>query len=146
MPPSRSPLPLRITLVLWLVLIISIWNLFRIWGGLEFQEGIQKYAAWPGPTYVIATGALWVVCGAAILAAFWRREQWADKALALGALAYVAWLWLDRLAVQPRLPSNWAFSLLANSLLLVITTAVALDRRNRHYLGREAHEREEQDR
>jgi hypothetical protein len=133
-------------LVLYLVLIITIWNVFRVWGGVQFQTGIAKYAPWPGPVYVIVTGVIWVVWGLVILAAFLRREHWADKALVSGALAYVAWLWLDRLVVQPRLPANWPFSVVTNSVLLVITTAVALDPRNRDYLGREAHEREEQDR
>jgi hypothetical protein len=141
-----SPLPVRITLVLWLVLISTAWNAFRVWGGLEFRGGIEKYASWPGPTYVILTGGLWVACGLAILAAFLRRERWAGKALLVGAMVYVAWLWVDRLAIQPKLPANWPFSLVTNSVLLVITAAVALDPRNRYYLGREAHEREEQDR
>jgi hypothetical protein len=132
-------------LVLWLVLITTVWNLIRVWGGIEYRAGIQEYAAWPGPAYVVLTGASWAVCGLVTLASFWRRARWADKALLGAALAYVAWLWVDRLAIQPRLPTNWPFSLLANAVCLAVTSAVALDPRNRYHLGREAHEREEQD-
>jgi hypothetical protein len=127
-----------------LVLITSVWNLMRVWGGLEFWGAIQEYAAWPGPVYVIVTGGLWAVCGLVILASFWRRAAWADKALLITALAYAAWLWLDRLLVQPRLPGNWRFLVLANAAALLFTVLVALDPRNRYYLGREAHERKEQ--
>lgn len=143
---SRPPLPLRITLVLWLVLTSAVWNLMRVWGGLALRAGIQEYAAWPGPAYVIITGGLWALCGLVIVASFWRRAAWADKALLFGALAYTAWLWLDRLVVQPRLPGNWPFSLLTNAVLLAFTAVVALDPRNRYHLGKEAHERKEQDR
>jgi hypothetical protein len=126
------------------VLITSAWNLIRVWGGLSFREGIQAYAAWPGPTYVIATGAFWALCGLVTLIAFWRRTPWADRALLGASVAYVAWLWVDRLAIQPRVPVNWPFSLVTNVVLLAVISAVALDARNRYYLGREAHEREEQ--
>ena len=146
MPRRVTPLPLRITLVLCLVLMSTVWNVFRVWGGVEFQAGIAKYAPWPGPGYVIVTGAVWAALGSVILFAFLQRRWWADKALASGALAYVAWLWIDRLAIQPRLQASWPFSVVTNTLLLLITTAVALDPRNRNYLGREAHERKEQNR
>ena len=142
----RTALPPRITLALLLVLITVVWNFVRIWGALVFWEGFQKYAAWPGAIYVIVTGGLWALCGLVTVASFWRRKPWADKALLFSAVAYVAWLWVDRVAVQPRPPTNWPFSLVINTVLLVVTAAVALDPRNRNYLGREAHEREEQDR
>jgi hypothetical protein len=128
------------------VLFTTAWNLMRVWGGIAFWGGIQEYAAWPGPAYVIVTGAAWAVLGLVIVVAFWRRAPWADRALIYGALAYVAWLWLDRLVIQPNLPVNWPFSLLVNAALLGFTAAVALDPRNRYYLRREAHEREEQER
>jgi len=118
----------------------------RVWGGLAFRGGIQQYAAWPGPAYVILTGIVWALGGLVVLAAFWRRVRWADGALLGVAAAYVAWLWVDRLVIQPRLPVYWPFSLVVNASLLIVTAAVALDPRNHHYLGKEAHEREEQDR
>ena len=132
--------------MLWLVLITSVWNLVRTWGALTYWEGIQTYAAWPGPTYVAATGVLWAACGLGILIAFWSRMSWASRALLVAAPGYVGWLWMDRLLVQPRIPTSWPFSLLLHALLLAFALAVAVDPRNRYYLGREAHERQEQGR
>jgi hypothetical protein len=108
--------------------------MIRVWGGIEFREGIQAYAAWPGPEYVIATGAFWALCGSVTLIAFWRRAHWADKALLGAALAYVAWLWFDRLVMQPALPTNWPFALVTNAVMTAFTVAVAVDPRNRYYL------------
>ncbi len=118
----------------------------RVWGALALWGGIQEYAPWPGPAYVIVTGGLWALCGVLTLLAFWRRANWADKLLLVGAVTYVVWLWLDRMAIQPSLTTNWPFSLVTNSVLLLCTAVVALDPRNRRYLGKEAHERQEQNR
>ncbi len=143
---SRQALPLRITLVLWVVLIITAWNLVRAWGGLVLWGGIREYAPWPGPVYVIVTGGLWALFGLLTLLAFWRRASWADKLLLGCAVTYVAWLWLDRLEMQPSLSISWPFSLVTNLVLLLYAAVVALDPRNRRYLGKEAHGRQEQDR
>ena len=138
------PLPARITLVLWLVLITAGWNLVRVWSSLMLAGVIQEYAARPGPVYIGVTGAFFAVLGFVLLWGYWRRAGWAQLALLASAVGYAAWGWLERLSLQPRIASSWPFSLLITTVLLAFVAAVTLDPRNRSYFGREAHEREEQ--
>jgi len=143
---SGARLPLRITLVLWLVLITSAWNVIRVWGGLSLHGVLDKYVGWSEEAYICLTGAFWAATGLLILGAFWRRAWWADRLLLAAALGYSGWLWFDRLLVAASVPANWPFALAINGTLLAVTAVVSVDRRNRYYLRREAHEREEQDR
>lgn len=142
----RYPLPVRITLALLLVLITAGWNLVRVWAGLSLAPALQKYAPFPGPTYIALTGALSAGLGLAVSWAVLRRLRWAPMALLGAALAYAAWSWADRIFLQPTAGSGWPFALLITVLALSFVAAVTLDPRNRWYFGREAHEREEQDR
>jgi peptidoglycan/LPS O-acetylase OafA/YrhL len=143
---KRYPLPARITLALVLVLITIAWGLLRLWSGVSFGPVLQKYSPQPGPVYIAFTGAVWAVLGLVLLWGFWRRRAWAPGTLLGAALGYVAWTWFDRLLIQPQPGSNWPFSLLVSAAALAFIAAAALDPRNRSYFGREAHEREEQDR
>ena len=61
-------------------------------------------------------------------------------------LVYAGWFWGDRMLLQPYPDPGWRFGLMLTALQLGLILAATLDRRNRHYFGREAHEREEQDR
>lgn len=141
----RIGLPLRITLVLCVVLITTVWNVARaatsiVWSGL-----LTKYAARPGPVYIGLTGTLFAVLGAAILWAFWHRSGWAPIALIGGSWIYVAWGWADRLIFQGQSRANWPFTAVATAVALVWITAVALDGRNRAYFGKEANGRKFED-
>jgi len=143
---KRHRLPARITLALGLVLITAAWNLIRLWSSLTLGGVLQKYAPRPGPAYIGITGAIAAGLSFVLLWGFWRRAGWAPPALLGGAIGYSAWIWLDRLIFQPGLYSGWQFSLLLTVALLAYVAAVALDPRNRFYFGREAHEREDEDR
>jgi hypothetical protein len=143
---KRYPLPARITLALVLVLITAAWNLVRVWAGLSLAPSLQKYAPFPGPGYVALTGALSAGLGLAVSWAVLRRLRWAPGALLGVAIAYAAWRWVDRIFLQPTAGTSWPFALLITVLALAFVGAVTLDPRNRWYFGKEAHEREEQDR
>lgn len=143
---KRYPLPARITLALVLVLITAAWNGVRVWAGLTLAPALQKYAPFPGPMYVALTGAISAGLGLAVTWAVLRRLRWAPHALLGAAITYAAWSWADRVFLQPTAGTGWPFALLITALLLTFIAAVTLDPRNRWYFGREAHEREEQDR
>jgi hypothetical protein len=143
---KRYPLPARITLALVLVLITAAWNVVRVWAGLSLAPALQKYAPYPGPAYVALSGAVSAGLGLAVTWAVLQRHRWAPRALLGVAVAYAAWRWADRIFLQPTGGVGWPFALVITVLLLSFIAAVTLDRRNRWYFGREAHEREEQDR
>ncbi|MFH1183892.1 MAG: hypothetical protein V1755_02490 [Chloroflexota bacterium] len=129
------------------MLITTAWSLIRVWSSVEHADVLQEYAPWPGPVYIGITGAVFAALGLALVWGFWRRAGWAPLAFLAGAITYAAWNWADRLFLQPgALQTSWQFSLLITVLLLTFVATVALDPRNRSTFGREAHEREAQDR
>jgi hypothetical protein len=141
----RIGLPLRITLVLGLVLTTTVWNIVRAITSIAWSGLLAKYAAQPGPVYIGLTGTLFAGAGAVILWAFWHRSGWAPAALIGCSWAYVAWGWADRLLFQGESRASWPFAALATAAILLWITAVALDRRNRFYFGREANGRKLED-
>ena len=143
---SARPLPVRITLVLILVLITAVWNLIRLWASVILAGVLEKYSPWPGPAYIGITGAVFGGLGLALCWGIWRRARWAPLATLGGAAGYAAWSWLDQLFIQPQLSSGWLFWLGVTAIAVGFVAVVALDPRNRLYFGKEAHEREEQDR
>lgn len=142
----RQPVPLRITLLLCLVLITTAWNVVRLWTSIAWRVPLETYARYPGPLYVGLTGIAWAAAGLTVLWAIWRRRHWSTQALIAAALAYAAWVWLDRLVVQSQRAANWPFALIATIVLLAFVVTTALDPRLRAYFGREAHERQIQGR
>jgi hypothetical protein len=141
----RIGLPLRITLVLGMVLITTAWNIVRAVTSVAWGALLAKYAGEPGPLYIGLTGTLFAGAGAAILWAFWHRSKWAPTALIAGSWVYVAWGWADRLIFQGESRASWPIAALATAGILLWITAVALDRRNRAYFGREANGRQLED-
>jgi hypothetical protein len=141
----RIGLPLRITLVLCAVFITTVWNIARAATSIAWSGLLAKYAGQPGPVYIGLTGALFAAVGTAILWAFWHRSGWAPAALIGGSWVYVAWGWADRLVLQGRARANWPFAAVVTAAALVWITAVALDRRNRAYFGKEANGRKLED-
>ena len=137
----RPRLPFRITLILWVVLTSTAWNVVRVWTGISWRIPLAAYAREPGPLYVAVSGAVFVLLGVSVLWGFWRREWWAARALLLGAWIYVLWVWADRLIFQTQDRSNWPFAAVLTAAFLAWTTIVALDKRNQAYLGKEANER-----
>ena len=126
-------LPLRITLVAYLVLIIAALNAVRVITVFAWDATLETYHVRPGMVYIAATGVVWATVGAAVVWGIWRRKHWTLMATVIGAFSYAAWAWIDRLALQSSPGANWEFSLLATVLLLGGVAAVALDPRNQAY-------------
>ena len=126
-------LPLRITLLLWLVLIITAWNIVRLATSIAWHDTLETYAPWPGPFYIGLNGAIWALTGAVLFWGFARGTSWSRIAFLVTSFVYVIWFWMDRFFIQPQVRANWPFDLLITIILLGFTTAVVLDRRNHIY-------------
>ena len=59
----------------------------------------------------------------------------------VGAGAYAAWGWADRLFVQVSQRPNWQFALAGTAVLLAYVAVVVLDPRNQSYFRKESYER-----
>jgi hypothetical protein len=131
---AHTRLPLRITLLLWLVLIITAWNLIRLVTSIGWYDTLNTYAQRPGPFYIGVTGAIWTLIGLFLFWGFIRGAGWTRMAILAAGFIYGAWLWLDKLFIQPQLRVNWPFDLLITIILLGFITAVVLDPHNKIYL------------
>ena len=130
---QHPKLPLRITLLLWLVLILTAWNIVRFATSLGWRDTLVTYAVRPGPFYIGLTGAIWTILGCVLLLGFTRGANWSRVSILVSGIAYFIWFWIDRLFVQPLLRANWPFDLLITVVILGFTIAVALDPDNQNY-------------
>jgi hypothetical protein len=130
---AKSKLPLRITLLLCLVLIITAWNLVRLLTSIGWRDTLETYDSYPGPIYIGLTGALWTLAGLFILWSFIKSAYWTRNAILISSFVYVIWFWMDRIFVQSQLRANWPFDLLATIILLGFISAVVLDPHNQIY-------------
>ncbi len=131
----------QVTLVLWLVLILTAWNIVRFATGIFWRNVLETYASFPGPIYIAATGALWALTGLFLLWSWWNRKPYMRAVLLVASGLYTAWSWADRLFVQTEMRANWPFDLLINIVLLAFVSAVVLNPKNLNYFQRESYER-----
>ncbi len=131
-----AKLPFRITLLLWLVLIITAWQVVRMVTSLAWRDTLSTYVSFPEPLYIGATGAVWAILGLIWLAGFWRGTTWNRPYLLIASIAYTAWAWADRFLVRAEPGANWPFALLANLVLLGFTLSILLDPRNHPYFAK----------
>jgi hypothetical protein len=125
--------PLRITFLLWLVLIMTAWNLVRLVTSIGWRDTLETYVPRPGPFYTGLTGAIWTLMGLFLFWSFIRGATWTRMALLITGFVYAVWFWADKLFFQPLLRANWPFILLTTIILLSFTTAFVLDPHNQIY-------------
>jgi hypothetical protein len=129
----------RVTLVLWLVLILTAWNTLRVWTSLAWHNTLSEFSAQPIPIIITISGIVWVVIGLAILWGIWQNKAWTMKLLLGAAAGYTVWYWCERLIWQTPRP-NWLFAVIVNLVLLVFILFT------KKSLLREAHERKNENR
>ena len=130
---AKSKLPLRITLLLCLVLMITAWNLVRLITSIGWRDTLVTYDSYPGPVYIGLTGAFWTLAGLFIIWSFIQRAYWSRISILISSFVYVIWFWIDLIFVQSQLRANWPFDLLATIILLGYIYAVVLDPHNQIY-------------
>jgi len=133
----RHALPFRVTVLLWMVLTLTVWNALRLWTAFAWRERLAEFASVPGPVYIGITGAIWLILGSLVLWSLWMATRWRRMLVLASALLYTVWYWGDRLLFQPG-RADWLFSAVVN-LLLLLHVFYAL---NSDYFRREAHERQ----
>ncbi len=137
----RRRLPFPLTLLFLLILLITGLQAVRLITSIAWRNTLELYAPNPGPFYIGASGAFWLLTGLFLLWSIWSGARWNRAAILLASGLYAAWVWADRLFVQAQMRANWPFDLAVTILLLAYTAAVVLDPRNRIYFEREAYER-----
>ena len=133
MKPAR--LPRRVTLLVWLVFILTVWNATRFYTAIVWRGILAEKTAWPGPGYIALTGFIWAAVGIWITIVVIQRKKWSAMALLISALGYTVWYWLDRLFLQTE-RDNWGFTLVVNAILLAFVWYATRS----NYFKREAYE------
>ena len=141
----RRKLPFSLTLLFLLILLLTIWEAIRFVTSIAWRGALELYAPNPGPFYIGATGAFWMLAGLFLLWSVWVGVRWNRAAILIASGLYAAWVWADRLFVQAQVRANWPFDLAVTIILLAYTAAVVLNPRNRIYFERETYERESKD-
>lgn len=138
----RRSFSFEVTLLLWMVLILTTSNAVRLISAILWRDTLAIYASYPGPIYIAATGAFWALTGLFLLWSWWHRKSYTRTALLTASAAYSLWVWADRLFVQTAKRPNWPFDLLITVILLAYATTVVFNPKNLKYFKREAYERE----
>jgi hypothetical protein len=128
-------------MLVWLVLITTVWNIVRLATAWSWRNNLDNYAPYPGSLYIALTGFFWALVGLLALSSLWRGAQRTRLFLSILISAYAAWVWTDILFVQNNLRANWPYDLLITVLLLGFATFVLWDPRNESYFRKETHER-----
>jgi membrane associated rhomboid family serine protease len=137
---QRRP-PLRITLLLGLVLIITILSAVRLYTALAWRNVLGSYIPTALIYYAAASGAVWTIVGCFVLFSFWRRGRYTRPVLLTASVLYAAWGWVDRLLAQPGEHPNWPFALAGTIILLAFVAVVALDPHHQLYFRKEKYDR-----
>ncbi len=133
----KSHIPFRVTLLMLVVLILTAWNIVRVWTAFTWREALTEFAPQPGPLYIGVSGAIWSVVGLSTLWALWQKKAWTPHLLVGTASAYTLWYWADRLLLQNE-RDNWPFTLTVNLFLLLLVFFTIRSK----FVQREAYERE----
>ena len=111
--------PFSVTILLWLVLSLTVWSGLRLYTSIRWWSVLREFASPPGPTYIAASGGIWLIASLVLLWGMWKAKEWIRFALLGAGAAMAAWYWCDHLLFQE--PSrNWPFALLVSVLVLAI--------------------------
>jgi len=131
--------PFRVTLLTWLVLIMSAWNGLRLWTALAWWKALAEFSASPPPIVTAISGGVWMVFGIILVWGIWQKKPWTANLLVGAAAGYSVWYWIERLVWQNPHP-NWLFAVIVNLAGIVFILS------NARLLSREAHERKVENR
>ncbi|MBK9927876.1 MAG: hypothetical protein IPP66_21600 [Anaerolineales bacterium] len=109
-----------VTLLLWMVLILSAWGVIRVVTALRAWDVLNEFDASLSPLYLSITGAGWVAVGCALLAGIWNSKAWTRPTIAISALLWLIEYWIERVFFQaPR--ANLPFALTCSIVVIFIT-------------------------
>ncbi|MCE7859456.1 MAG: hypothetical protein DYG86_06680 [Chloroflexi bacterium CFX2] len=94
-----------VTLTLWLVLTLAIWNAVQAWTSISWREVLLEYAVRQPLMVGIFAGGFWFIIGLVLAWGIWRDKAWSTKLLPVAAAGYIFWYWVERLLWQNPRPN-----------------------------------------
>jgi hypothetical protein len=139
--------PLSVSLVAWMVFIVTILNFLRLGLTLYNWEFLTALLSTDVifpifPAYLVATGLFWVVIGLPLAWGIWRGNRWAPRLFLAELMAYSIYYWADRVFLPgyPQRNSDWSFAVGLNLLILVWSLWIMTRRKTKGFFG-EVYER-----
>ena len=122
MPQKR---PFGVTLLLWMVLILSAWGVVRFIAALRWWNVLYEFENSLSPLYLSITGAGWGAAGIVVLSGILRRRPWARSAVAVSVLVWLIEYWIERFVFQSS-RANLPFALTLSALAIIIVWILAI--------------------
>jgi hypothetical protein len=111
--------PFSVTLALWLVLILTIWNLIKAWTALTWRNILNEFSVNLMPEVTVAISIIWVIIGLILMWGILQKKVWSVKMLPTLAAGYTIWYWSERL-IWHHQKTNLVFAVILNFILLII--------------------------
>ena len=125
---------IRVTLLLWLVLSLTVMNMLRLWTALSWRIVLDEFGTRPGLAISLTGSSTFSVIGLVLVCGIWQKKTWTAGLVAASGTGYTIWYWTERFLFQePR--SNIPFAVSLNLVLLLFIYSTSI------YLAKEAHER-----
>ena len=122
MPQKR---PFGVTLLLWMVLILSAWGAVRFFAALRWWDVLYEFESSLSPLYLSITGAVWGMAGGVLFSSILRRKKWTLPAVIASFLIWLIEYWIERLAFQTS-RANLPFAMMCSILLITIAWIIAI--------------------
>ena len=117
--------PFGVTLLLWMVLILSAWGVTRFVAALQTWDVLHEFNASLSPLYLSITGAGWGVAGSGLLSGIWMRKSWTRHMIITSIFIWLIEYWLERILFQPP-RANLPFALVCSVIVIIITVSITI--------------------
>ncbi|HSG45547.1 MAG TPA: hypothetical protein VLA72_20565 [Anaerolineales bacterium] len=121
--PSKRPF--GVTLLLWMVLILSAWGLTRFVTALQAWDVLNEFESSISPLYLSITGAGWGMTGAVLLSGIWRCKSWARLTSVTSIVIWLIEYWLERVFFQAS-RANLPFALTSSIMIVVMLWIISI--------------------
>ncbi len=121
---SQSPKrPLGVTLLTWMVLIITLLSWLQFGEVLYRWDFLQSLTPALPVLYLAITGLVWGLLGACLVWGLFLGRSWAFRLIQICAPVYAAFYWFDRLLIADpsAIANRWPFALGLTIILLAFT-------------------------
>ena len=116
MPEKR---PFGVTLLLWMVLMVSAWGVVRFVAALRWWNVLNEFEAGLSPLYLSITGAGWGAAGGVLLSGILCKKKWITQAFVTSLFVWLIEYWIERVFFQTS-RANLPFALTGSILVIAI--------------------------
>ena len=116
MPEKR---PFGVTLLLWMVLMVSAWGVVRFAAALRWWNVLNEFEAGLSPLYLSITGAGWGAAGGVLLSGILLKKKWSSPAFVTSMFVWLIEYWTERVFFQAS-RANLPFALTGSILVIAI--------------------------